>query len=153
VKVIGDECFRCWAALACVIVETGSALEGIETLAFFRTSLQSVVLLRAVNFLGEWCFASIGALGSLVFESGSILTQTGEYSFSGTGLEDLILPSSVEVIGIGCFYFCHSVESLGFEGGRICSELRCSPSPMRFSVKSNFRIQSVSLAAVHFQKC
>jgi hypothetical protein len=117
IRSISSECFYDSKQFKFLVFENLSMLERIETKAFSKTSLISVVILRSVEVLGESCFLECGLLSSVTIESGSKLSRIEKQSFSGTELFEIVIPASGEILSAKCFAHCRCLSSIAFEGG------------------------------------
>jgi hypothetical protein len=83
-----------------VVIANEPTLGGIESEAFQKTDLKSIIIPDSVDFFGLNCFSLCRSLFSVPLESGSILSRIEKQAFIGTGLIEITLSSSVEVLGV-----------------------------------------------------
>jgi hypothetical protein len=121
-----------------IAFESGSKLTRIESRALSEcSSLESICLPAAVDFMGEGAFYACKSLSSFTFESGSKLTRIESKALSGcSSLESICLPSSVEFLGESSFYGCQSLRSFTFESGSNLTQIEAKAFDGCSSLKS-----------------
>jgi hypothetical protein len=98
------------AKSACIIsFELESRLTRIESSAFSRSSLQSIIIPRNVQILCSWCFSDCRSLSSISFESESRLTRIESSAFSESSLQSIMIPQNVQILCSECFSSCSSL--------------------------------------------
>jgi hypothetical protein len=103
------------SSFSSISFESNSRLLRIESDAFSRSSLQSIVIPSSVEILGSSCFSECKSLSSISFESHSRLLRIASDAFSKSSLQSIVIPSSVEILGSSCFLRCESLSSISFE--------------------------------------
>jgi hypothetical protein len=93
-------------ALKSIVFESNSHLTRIESKAFSKSSLQSILIPRNIEILGSKCFSSCKSLSSITFESNSRLTRIESEAFSKSSLQSILIPRNVEILGRKCFSSC-----------------------------------------------
>jgi hypothetical protein len=73
-------------------------LTQIESGAFYKSSLQSILIPRNVEILGSQCFSFCMSLSSITFESNSLLTQIESEAFSSSSLQSILMSSNVQLL-------------------------------------------------------
>jgi hypothetical protein len=97
--------------------EERSRLEKIESKAFSRSGLKSIVIPSSVLVLEESCFAHCHCLTQVTFENGSGLRRIEEYAFYGCRVAEIVIPFSVGVLGKSCLGECPLLAAIVFEEG------------------------------------
>jgi hypothetical protein len=86
-----------------ILFESNSRLTRIESNAFHKTSLQSVLIPNNVGILGSNCFSCCKSLSSITFESNSRVTRIESEAFSYSSLKSTLVPNNVEILCRGWF--------------------------------------------------
>jgi hypothetical protein len=98
-----------------IVFESTSHLTHIESSAFYKSSLQSIMIPSSVKILGSSCFSCCQSLSSMTFESNSHLTRIESEAFSDSSLQSIMIPNNIEILGSKCFSKCKSLSSITFE--------------------------------------
>jgi hypothetical protein len=116
---IGDNCQGTQEAFvhSCksIVFESNSRWPGIESEAFWSSSLQLLLITNNVESLESQCFSFCESLSLIPFESNSHLTRIESETFSSSSLQSIRIPRNVEVLGSECFSSCRSLLSITFE--------------------------------------
>jgi hypothetical protein len=98
IGILGSHCFYGCKSLLSITFESNSRLTRIESNAFSRSSLHSILIPQNVEILGSRCFSSCDGLSSMPFESNSDLTTNlrlkviPEEAFSSSCLVSVVIP-------------------------------------------------------------
>jgi predicted metal-binding protein len=95
IEILGSNCFSWCRLLSSITFESNSQLTRIESFAFSRSSLQSIMIPSNVEILGSKCFSNCKSLSSISFESNSLLTRIESFAFSSSSLQSILIPSSI----------------------------------------------------------
>ena len=114
VTIIDKQAFFRAENLVRVDFEEGSALQIIDTLAFFKTGLVSISIPTSVTRIGASAFASIGTLKTVHIPVTSRLTSISSVAFSSTGLESFQWPPLVENMEASVFLHTPALRSVTF---------------------------------------
>jgi hypothetical protein len=101
--------------LQSIIFESNSHLTRIESEAFSKSSLRSILTPRNVEIVGSKCFYNCKSLSSISFESNSHLTRIESEAFWDSSLQSILILMNVEILGSKCFSRCKSLSSITFE--------------------------------------
>jgi hypothetical protein len=124
IEILGSHClFRC-KLFSSIRFESNSRLTPIESFAFSKSSLKSIVIPRNVRFIDGSAFVGV-TLSSIAIEPGNdrfvieneLLIDIVDHklirNFSKSS--EIEIPSSIEILGSSCFSSCGSLSSITFE--------------------------------------
>jgi hypothetical protein len=94
IEILGSSCFSSSKSLSSISSESNSQLTQIESFAFSRSSLQSIVIPSTVQILGSSCFSYCRSLSSISFDLPSQLKRKESRALFRTHLKDFI-PSAI----------------------------------------------------------
>jgi hypothetical protein len=103
VEILGSKCFSYCYSLLSITFESNSQLKRIESEAFSRSSLQSILIPKKVEILGSTCFSYCSSLSSITFESKSQLTRIESEAFHGSSFQSIVIPRNVRFIDGSAF--------------------------------------------------
>jgi hypothetical protein len=103
IEILGSSCFGVCESLSSIIFEADSRLKRIESMAFSKSSLQSIVLPRSVEILGSSCFRKCESLSSITFESESRLKRIAAQVLQNTNICSVVIPPTVSYIASDAF--------------------------------------------------
>jgi hypothetical protein len=124
IEILGSSCFFHCDSLISISFEPNSRLRRIESDAFFRSSLQSMVIPHTVQFIDSSAFINVIS-SSISIESDSehfviqngflinIIQQKLIHDFLNSS--NITIPADIEIIGSSCFCGCESLLSISFE--------------------------------------
>jgi hypothetical protein len=115
IEILGSSCFEECLALSSITFEANSRLTRIESKAFSKLLLQSILIPRSVEILYSECFFKCQFLSSISFESNSRLTRIESKAFSKSLLQSILIPQNVEILCSKCFTSCKALSSISFE--------------------------------------
>jgi hypothetical protein len=124
IKKLCSHCFAHCQCLESISFEIPSSLTRIESSAFTHSSLRSLLIPRAVEFLDPSCFNTLSC-PSISVESGNdhyLIDGFSLYDRGGTRLirsfdciSVPVISSTIEILCSKCFAFCRSLRSISFE--------------------------------------
>jgi hypothetical protein len=72
VEMLGSKCFSFCRSLSSITIESNSRLRRIESKAFYKSSIQSIVIPRNVQFVDVFAFLGV-TLSAISIESGNAI--------------------------------------------------------------------------------
>jgi hypothetical protein len=137
-----------------VFFESDSELEGINSQAFFRSSLlPEIIVPRHVKVLGSECWLGCRSLSAILFERESELKRMeGHTFFECLSLKQITIPKGVEFIGGGAFPRAGGISILvdmGNDHFCVCGDFLCDAN--RRTLIWYFGSQSSVTVPRHFE--
>ena len=112
---IGRGAFGFCSSLDAFPFDKTAVLSSIGDAAFYKTSVESVMLVKSLTYLGTGAFAECTSLKRVSFEDDTELAVIGESAFQETSIRTIIIPSSVVSLGDKAFYACDNLSRVFFE--------------------------------------
>jgi hypothetical protein len=118
IEILGLFCFSHCNSLSSISFKSNSLLTQIESLAFYKSSLQSILIPRNVEILGSSCFSLSKSLSSISFESNSRLIRFECRAFHELDIV-VVIPSTVMFLACDAF---DNVSRISIADDAFCHE-------------------------------